>query len=430
MLSKQTKEKLGVEAKIIKSSIDYATHSLLTSDGGAYIFNLKSELNNIRITIIERDGTVSFDTDAVISKLDNHKDRLEFKQALENGEGSAVRYSKSLDYNTYYHAIMLKDGSILRVSREANSIQLAILEFLPVLLGISIFVCLICLILSKSLTRRLIAPIVMIGEDLDSVSEHEVYKEINPFIKKINIQNKQIAEQICRLEREKDEIFKAAQIRRDFAANVSHELKTPLTSIKGYSELILNDMVRQEDVKSFAEKITNESNRLVALIENIMRVSQVEEGTELYKEYFDLYALGQQVVKSLDYTAKQKGIALELVGEKVELNGNKLMIEELLYNLCDNGIKYNKDHGKVIIRIGAIEEMVKIEVEDWGIGIEKQYQDRIFERFYRIDKSRSKQTGGTGLGLSIVKHIVEYHNGEIQIESTVGKGTKVVVTLK
>lgn len=219
-------------------------------------------------------------------------------------------------------------------------------------------------------------------------------------------------------------------IRHDFTANVSHELKTPLTSIYGFAEMIEKDMVAtKEDRQKFAAQICKESQRMISLIDDIIRLSQIEDAASKQLEKVDIHAICKEVIDSLQLLAEQKEITLQLVGSKVDIYANPQMIDEMIYNLCDNAIKYNKAGGSICLNTYPTAKEAVIVVKDSGIGIAKEEQDRIFERFYRVDKSRSKATGGTGLGLSIVKHVVEYHNGQIILESSLGEGTEITVHL-
>ena len=268
-------------------------------------------------------------------------------------------------------------------------------------------------LLSRWQVRRLIRPINEL--DLNIPLENEMYEELTPLLKRIDEQNKQ-----------KDAI---ANMRKEFSANVSHELKTPLTSISGYAEIMKNGLVRPEDMKGFAERIYNEASRLITLVEDIIKLSKLDEGEiEMEKEDVDLYDLTRRIVSRLAPQAEKRAVHVEVTGENVICHGVRQILDEMIYNICENAIKYNRRGGSVSVWVGATLKGKKIIVTDTGIGIPEDQQERIFERFYRVDKSHSKETGGTGLGLSIVKHGAMLHNAQIHVESKVGKGTKMELT--
>lgn len=219
-----------------------------------------------------------------------------------------------------------------------------------------------------------------------------------------------------------------AKMRKEFSANVSHELKTPLTSISGYAEIMKSGMVNREDMISFSERIYNEASRMIALIDDIIKLSKLDEDSiEVEWENVDLYELCQEIINRLGMSAKKRNVKMELEGESVVYFGVRQMLDEMIFNLCENAIKYNVSDGKVCIWVGNTPEGTKVIIKDTGIGIPKEQQERIFERFYRVDKSHSKETGGTGLGLSIVKHAAIFHHAQIHVDSEVGKGTRMEV---
>ena len=217
-------------------------------------------------------------------------------------------------------------------------------------------------------------------------------------------------------------------LRREFSANVSHELKTPLTSISGYAEIMKNGLVKPEDMKRFSENIYQEAQRMITLIGDIIKLSQLDENrVELEKQAVDLYPIAQSVVSRLKERASQAKVTLEIRGEGQIIEGTSQILDEMIYNLCDNGIKYNKAGGHVNVTVGSRQGCPFVSVEDNGIGIPEEDQKRVFERFYRVDKSHSRQIGGTGLGLSIVKHGAIYHNAKVEMESTPGRGTSITI---
>ncbi len=496
---------------------------------------------NIRITIIDLDGDVLFDNMADSKTMENHLDRPEVKNALEFGEGEAVRNSATLDKDTYYYATLLANNSILRISRQGANIFSHFTNILPVIFIIVFLILLLSFFTSSILTKKIIAPVENIVKNMESLVENKeldeftVYDEIMPFIRKVETQKEQIRYNIKTLEEKaalmdvitssmgeglilidkdkkilsandsgikllqgKDNVsyygndfiklsrsiklyetlekaidtnsseelilnqgekylniyinpvlsnnrlvglvilvvdftkkYKLDIMRREFSANVSHELKTPLTSINGYAEMIQNGMAKDSDIKKFASTIRTEGSRLLNLIDSIIKLSKIEE--EEYNKDFnliDIYNIGKNTMENLNFIAKQKNIDLNLHGKSTFINGNENMIEELIYNLLDNGIKYTPSGGSVDLEIKSQDSWAIIKVKDTGIGISTPQQSRIFERFYTVDKSRSRKTQSTGLGLSIVKHIVEHHHGKIKLVSEINKGTAIIIKIK
>lgn len=224
------------------------------------------------------------------------------------------------------------------------------------------------------------------------------------------------------------EQWQAEQMRREFTANVSHELKTPLHIISGYSEMLHNQVVSEADVQQFAHKIHSESQRMVQLVEDIINLSLLDESPQISMEKLDIYQLATESLESLSGKASQKQVALHLKGSSCFVKGNHALLSSVIYNLCDNAITYNQPKGDVYVTVTGKDNKVLLEVKDTGIGIPKEEQERIFERFYRVDKSRSKKVGGTGLGLSIVKHALKCHGASIEVSSQIGQGTSMIVT--
>lgn len=371
-------------------------------------------LDNFRETIIKEDGTVVFDSAADYGEMENHARRPEIEQAFLKGEGNDTRRSATRDKNTFYFAVLLKDGNVLRVASEAGSPWQVYKSVLPGVLVMAAVLFIVCIILSHFLTRSIVKPIERVAANLDNCDLVNVYKELFPFIHTIKTQH--------------EDILKNAKIRQEFTANVSHELKTPLTSISGYSELIENGMAADQDVIRFAGEIHRNSKRLLTLINDIIRLSELDVSMDDTKrDDIDLYVLAEDCVEMLSVSAEKHDVTIKLTGEPCVIRADKGMIEELLYNLCDNAIRYNKKGGTVVVNVKLEGEEAILTVEDTGIGIPKKHQERIFERFYRVDKSRSKKTGGTGLGLAIVKHIVAKHGARLELESEEGKGTKIKV---
>ena len=506
--------------------------------------NLRNEIikNNsydLRITIIDPDGNVIYDSISKGELSENHLQRKEISEAFTTGSGQSVRYSTTWKDNTYYYAKLLNDGTVLRVAKLTNGMFAIFIKVIPIILFIVIFISIICLYFSSLLTKKLIKPIYDLIENEDNYKKDPIYDELVPFIRKINSQTNEIKAQIEKIQNERDtiklvtdnmreglilinkeknilslnksavtlfggrehqnnymnkhilalsrnlklsecldktfegentnliaqteagsynhifnspvyienkltgaiilvldvtDVQKAEDMRKTFTANVSHELKTPLTSISGFAEMIKDGMVTDyEDIKDFATRIYKESGRLITLIEDIIHLSQIEETKIKHKEQVDISDVCIEVINALQFVADQKNVKLSFKGEKIILEANKQMLYELIYNLCDNAVKYNKPKGKVDINVSRIMGVNKndafalLTVSDNGIGIPKEHHKRVFERFYRVDKSRSKQTGGTGLGLSIVKHVAEYHSATVDMQSEEEKGTTITV---
>ena len=348
-------------------------------------------------------------------------DREEVKEAFESGYGESSRMSSTMTQRLFYSAKKLNDGTVIRVSDARYSIWLLLFGILQPLLLVSVFAILISLLLAHRLSKRIVEPINQL--DLDHPMETTEYPEIFPLQKRLAKQQEQIA-------RDKEKLENASLIRRDFTANVSHELKTPIQTISGYAELMQNGMVEAEDLPRVADRIYSESRRMSQLVEDILELSHLESGLEApAREAVDVYTVAQNAVESLAIQAEQKGVTLELTGEQTEIIGVPEQIYTIIYNLCDNAIRYNRPGGSVSVRVGSEDVNAVIEVADTGIGIPKEDYDRIFERFYQVDKSHSREVGGTGLGLSIVKHAVGTHGGSIRVESVENAGSTFTVTL-
>ena len=512
------KDKLADELDIAASAVELY--------GTDYLKNIDSE--RYRITWIQADGKVIYDTQAGADSMENHADRQEVKQALAEGEGSSSRYSDTLMEKTSYYARLLDDGSVLRVSTTYATAGLLVLGMLQPILVVLIAALVLSGILARRISKRIVEPMNSI--DLDRPLENDTYEELSPLLNRINQQHKEIEMQMRYLKQRTDEftqitksmkeglilldnkgnvlsINEAAQNiletdsdcigqsflsiersrninnaiqsafeeghseiyaqygnreyqvdisriesggetvgavllafditeqqnaqrnRREFTANVSHELKTPLQGIIGSAELIENGMVKPEDMPRFIGHIRKEASRLVTLIEDIIRLSQLDEGRQMPSEQVDLFELADEVKSVLEGACEAKNINMKLMGEHVCVDGVKRLLYEIIYNLCDNAVKYNNEGGIADIDISSDEKNAYITVRDSGIGIPQDQQERVFERFYRVDKSHSKESGGTGLGLSIVKHAVSYHNGTVSMKSEPGNGTEIRVAL-
>ena len=372
------------------------------------------DVDDLRITMIKKDGKVFYDSFADAKKMENHANRQEVRQALKHGNGKAIRTSDTLDKNTFYYAVRLDDGNILRVAKESRSIWSVFIKVTPAILILIFVILAISKMLSDVLTKSLLLPIEEMSENLDHLEDITTYKELMPFINTIQEQHKNI--------------LMNAKMRQEFTANVSHELKTPLTAISGYSELIQNGMTNEEETIRFAGEIHKSAKRLLTLINDTIRLSQLDTSEQkVIYEAIDLYKIAEDCVNMLKFSAENHGITISIHGTNAYLEGNKEMLEEVVYNLCDNAIRYNNEGGKVDVTVKPVKGKIYLCVEDNGIGISKEHQERIFERFYRVDKSRSKSTGGTGLGLAIVKHIIQQHGAHMELTSEKGKGTKIEI---
>lgn len=494
-------------------------------DGVDYLEQLQSD--HYRLTWIDTDGTVLYDTETGNEELENHKDRAEVKTAFEKGIGESTRYSATLMEKTRYYAKRLEDGTVLRISAKYATTGLLVFGMLQPIIFIIIGALILSGVLASRLSKRIVEPLNNL--DLERPLENETYEEISPLLNRINRQSSEISKQLRRLEEKTDEFNQitesmkeglvlldnkgivlsinpaarnifgsdtqgavghdflrldrsrtlsaaiektfeeghseiriermgreyqldisriesagkvlgavmlafditeqeyAERNRREFTANVSHELKTPLQGIIGSADLIETGMVKPEDMPRFIGHIRKEATRLVALIEDIIRLSQLDEGNELPCEEFDLMDIAEEVEQNLESAAGARDITFSLSGRNAIMHGVRRLMYEIVYNLCDNAIKYNLPGGKVEIMIDRKDEEAVLCVKDNGIGIAPEHQDRVFERFYRVDKSHSKSSGGTGLGLSIVKHAVQYHHGKLELKSEIGKGTEITV---
>ncbi|MDO4960981.1 MAG: ATP-binding protein, partial [Eubacteriales bacterium] len=342
----------------------------------------------LRITWVAADGTVLFDNDTDISDLSNHLDRPEISDALSMGEGESIRKSDTLEMNTFYYALLLEDGTVLMVSTQARTISSVLMSAVPVVAAIAVIILLICIVIGHILTNQLIKSIEQMAENLDDSGRQPVYKELQPFADRIRSQH--------------ENILAAAKSRQDFTANVSHELKTPITAISGYAELIENRMVEGDTEVHIARQIKHNAERLLALINDIIRLSELDH-RELPRnfEQVDLYGIVRECVNDLQPLASQKGVMLSMHGASAGINADRSLICEMVDNLIQNAIRYNKAMGYVSVSVTIENSHPKLIVSDTGIGIAPDQQDRVFERFYRVDKSRSRETGGTGLGLAI-----------------------------
>lgn len=392
----------------IQQEADYIEAAVCIS-GVSYLEDMDAVRENTRVTLIDASGEVLYDSGKQEEHLENHLDRPEIQEALKSGSGQDVRRSETLDQDMFYYAVRLDNGTVLRVSKNMGTVFSTAMSILPMMGVVACCMVIFALLLAKWQTAKLIYPINHLN--LAEPLENDMYEELTPLLQSIDKQN-----------REKDAV---ANMRKEFSANVSHELKTPLTSISGYAEIMKDGLVRPEDMKTFSERIYNEASRLITLVEDIMKLSKLDEGAvELEKEEVDFYMLTREICSRLAPQAEKRNVRVEVTGEPVHYLGVRQVLDEMLYNMIENAIKYNKEGGLVSVWVGNTLQGIKIIVRDTGIGIPKEEQERIFERFYRVDKSHSKATGGTGLGLSIVKHGALMHGAKIDVDSEVNKGTK------
>lgn len=515
----ETKKELAQEARYISMGLE--------SGGNDFLNKIAAENgSNVRITLIDKDGIVLFDNQAEAKTLENHAMRQEIMEAVAVGAGEAERFSDTLDKTTYYYAVRLEDGKILRLARTIDSIYKSVLQMLPIMGGIVIVVAFLASIVARRVTLNLIKPLDQVN--LDEPLDNETYDELAPFLTRIAKQKRQLSKNLKKLRGKQEELtiitnnmneglvllngqqnvlfinesaakifgfsakevigrniltvdraqevqdllqkvsqagkgeglyekdghfyqlsgssvngsgsviliydvtekMTAEKLRREFSANVSHELKTPLQSILGYAEIMKNGLVKDEDKQRFLERIHAEAGNMIELIQNIMELSRLDENKTLDEfEDVDLLKLAQSVTLRLKHKAQTKGVTLNVNGSSACVCGVQSILSEVLYNLVDNSIKYNKDNGKVDVKVQDGSEEVTVSVSDTGIGIGAADRERVFERFYRADKSHSKEIGGTGLGLSIVKHGVLFHKGRVELESEPGVGTTITFVL-
>ena len=407
MFEARVVEDLSVDAKVLSSLAQ-------TEEAKAIYDGLRDSL---RVTVITEEGSVVYDNAADKTGMDNHVDRPEIAQAIRDGEGRDIRQSMTVDRSTFYYAVKLPDGSILRVGKEASSIWSVYMRAVPLILILMLAMIGLGALGAGKLTGRLMAPIMQLTENLPDAGEALRYPELEPFM--------------SRIQKQHAEILKSANMRVEFTANVSHELKTPLTSITGYAELIESGMAQGEMVKRFAGEIHKSASRLLTLINDIIRLSQMDSPEHVIeKENVDLAQIAGGVTEHLRVNAAKMRVALKTDMRPAQITADRRMMEELVYNLCDNAIRYNVHGGSVNVEVRPVRDRVLLVVQDTGIGISAENQERVFERFYRVDKSRSKATGGTGLGLAIVKHIAATHGADITMESEPGSGTTITVSFE
>ena len=369
-----------------------------------------------RITLIHKNGEVFFDNKVDIQEMENHFTREEILGALQNKQAKVARFSSTMTEKTLYYAKLLSNQDILRISCNQHSVAVLVLGMSQSLLIMFVIAIIICAVIAKFVSKKIVEPLNKIN--LENPEDTNVYQELKPFTHRISEENFEKAQR--------------EELRQQFSANVSHELKTPLTSISGFAEILKNGGTDEQTTKDFANTIYKETQRMISLVNDIIKLSKLDEKSiSQEKEEINLTELSKEVITPLLPVAEKKNVKIDLEAEnQVFINGVRSVIFEMIYNLVENAIKYNKNDGKVIVKISKTSENpsskkqnVVLSVSDIGIGIPKNEQERIFERFYRIDKSRSKESGGTGLGLSIVKHGAKYHNAKVTLSSQEGKGS-------
>ncbi len=410
LMENEVLQELEAESRMIETGLNFGNTEYLS----------KVSDDKRRITLISSDGTVLYDSGADADTLGNHMNREEVKQATSRGSGSSIRFSETLTERTINYAKQIKNGEILRISVSQNYV-LAFLSYLILpACTIIIVVVLLSVILSTKVSKNILMPLYNL--DLEHPEETEIYEEILPLTQKIQVQNRELKRKIYEELREKQ------RKQREFTANMTHELKTPLTSISGFAELLMKSNLDSATAKDFAMSIYEEAARMILLVGDIIRLAEMDEREEDYKfEEVPLLKMAKKIRDSLSISAKRKRVVVNLKGEEAAVYGVKKILYEIVYNLMDNAIKYNREMGKVDVCIERREEQITLSVSDTGIGIPYEDQEHIFERFYRVDKSRSRELGGTGLGLSIVREGVLLHNAKMELCSRENEGTEILI---
>ncbi len=380
----------------------------------AYFENL--DTGDFRITWITPEGQILYETDA--DAVEDPLECEEIQNALTEGHGESTRNTSSWSQKQLYAAQRLADGTVLRLSVTQASVWALFLRFSAVIIPAVLLAMWLSRHFAYRLSKKFVEPLNEINLEVPINTENQpVYEEIRPLLKRLD-------EQYKRIQSDQKELERASLIRQEFTANASHELKTPLHAISGYAELLEHGMVREEDIPSFAAKIRAESLRMTKLVEDIIDLSKLDSGgKDMNRENTDLYRIAQNAAESLEAEAEQNQIHLFVEGESTIIAGIPQVLYSIVYNLCLNAVKYSDPGNDVTIRVENKEKEAVLSVIDHGIGIPQEELDRIFERFYRVDKSHSKEVGGTGLGLSIVKHGAKIHGAQIQVNSEVGKGS-------
>lgn len=412
-------EQLASECRTIASLLD------LAEDDATVLGEL--DMGDIRVTLVSPDGTVTYDSGADAVELPNHADRPEVAAALAEGTGSSERSSDTVGYMSLYEAVRLESGEVVRLSVDRAGVVAFLFQDLAMLCGLAVLLVGASWVVSRRLSRRFVRPIL----EIDPASGDGVapYEELDPLVSRLNEQHKELVQRM-------NAIQDAADMRRDFTANVTHELKTPIASIQGAAELIRDGIARPEDVKNFAGRIYKDAHRLSVLVSDILTLSRLDESErsgdrEVFgaAERVDLLSVASDAVERLRGRAQRRyDVTILLSGVSMPVMGNARLLDELVSNLIENAIRYNHPGGRVFVWVLPQGGRPCLRVSDTGIGIPPEAQDKVFERFYRVDKGRSRDMGGTGLGLAIVKHAATYHGADIRLDSTVGEGTTITVT--
>lgn len=412
-------EQLASECRTIASLLD------LAEDDATVLGEL--DMGDIRVTLVSPDGTVTYDSGADAVELPNHADRPEVAAALAEGTGSSERSSDTVGYMSLYEAVRLESGEVVRLSVDRAGVVAFLFQDLALLCGLAVLLVGASWVVSRRLSRRFVRPIL----EIDPASGDGVapYEELDPLVSRLNEQHKELVQRM-------NAIQDAADMRRDFTANVTHELKTPIASIQGAAELIRDGIARPEDVQGFAGRIYKDAHRPSVLVSDILTLSRLDESErsgdrEVFgaAERVDLLSVASDAVERLRGRAQRKyEVTISLSGVSTPIMGNARLLDELVSNLVENAIRYNHPGGRVFVWVLPQGGRPCLRVSDTGIGIPPESQDKVFERFYRVDKGRSRDMGGTGLGLAIVKHAATYHGADIRLDSTVGEGTTITVT--
>lgn len=373
-------------------------------------------VDSVRFTLVAPDGEVLFESNVVPGAQGNHANRPEVKAAVKNGASSVARFSDTLQTDTIYAAARLDDGSVIRLSETRGSLFAFVSPMAAPLLVALMLIAVLLALISRALTRKIMAPLQRI--DIMSPAPERSYAEIIPAIDKINKQQRLLKEQ-------NEKLQKAEQVRRDFSANVSHEMKTPLHVISGYAEIMAAGNVPHEKVKDFALLIYDEAQDMRRLIDDVLVLSRLDEPIVGHKQMvtLDIMDIASEAAVKLKPLADKQGISIDVRGESAVIKGDHALLDQMTTNLISNAIHYNKPAGKVDVVVTPCDSSVILQVSDTGIGIPEQDREKIFERFYRVDKSRSRETGGTGLGLAIAKHAAIFHGGTITVQSIMGEGS-------
>lgn len=424
-LADSTHEELREETDVVAAALNQASDDYVLLD--------QIELGDTRVTLVADDGTVLYDSDESPADMANHADRPEIAEALADGDGISERSSSTMGETMLYNAVRLDDGSVIRLSKRQEGYISIFFTLLIPLLCLGAVAALLAWAAASREAKAIIAPLELVDLDHPKRNMENAYQEMVPMLERIENQRQELKRQM-RVLADND------RMRREFTANITHEIKTPLTAISGYAELIGSGMVASEDdQRDFAMRIYKEAGRLTSLVNDILTLSNLDEAEHSAdaaaasvlgtREPVDLPRMLDSVYQRLEGVAAKQGVLLTVSSCPAVVEGVPRLLDELVYNLASNAIRYNKADGSVLLACGLnSDERPYIRVSDTGIGVAEEEREKIFERFYRVDKSRSKARGGTGLGLAIVKHAAVFHNAELNVESKLGEGTCITVT--